>query len=195
MLEELEIEFKLLISKEVYNKMILDFEQNSSTKTIQKNYYFDTKSLDLKDKDYSLRVREIENTYQLTLKKPVDFSKKEYNEIIDQQTFNNLKNNKLINSEIFKILKEEGFDLNTLIYYCSLTTKRIEIPYQLGILCLDKNYYFNKVDYELEFEAIDELSGKKAFLMLVNSYNLNYKKNCISKISRAFKTLNEKNKE
>ena len=54
---------------------------------------------------------------------------------------------------------------------------------------LDENHYNGITDYELEFEVNDEEKGLKQFEELCQTYHLQYKGNCASKITRVLSTL------
>ena len=43
--------------------------------------------------------------------------------------------------------------LDKITYFGTLTTYRKEFQYKDGLLVLDKSYYLNKHDYELEYEV------------------------------------------
>jgi len=189
MIENLEIEFKILLTKKLYYKMLLDFETKESREITQTNHYFETPTKDLKKNHLNIRVREIDSTYELTLKKKErKTAKKEFNALITKDQFESLKRHKVFQHPIFDLVKDK-IDLEELTYFCSLQTSRIEVPFGCGVLCFDQNSYFDHIDYELEYEVTNEEQGKKEFLELIESYGLEYHKNCISKTARAFNAL------
>lgn len=183
--ENLEIEFKILINEKIYQQIINDYP---NAKTYQQtNYYLlHPKLSELK---YSLRIREKDNQYELTLKQPQTNSNLETNLVIDQETKNKIMNHELINNDIFDILKP--FQLNSTMFQTDyfLTTLRKEIKTSMGIVCIDYNQYNNHIDYELEYEVSDFQQGKQAFLDFIEQYHLSYKKNCPSKTVRLINSL------
>lgn len=70
-----------------------------------------------------------------------------------------------------------------------MTTIRRDVPFDSGMLSLDENHYNGIIDYELEFEVNDEEKGLKQFKKLCQTYHLQYKGNCASKIARVLSTL------
>ncbi|WP_212685903.1 CYTH domain-containing protein, partial [Salmonella enterica] len=67
MAQEIEIEFKNLLTEEEYLKLLsnLPFPKYSQTQT---NYYFETEDFSLKAHGSALRIREKNGNYTLTLK-------------------------------------------------------------------------------------------------------------------------------
>ena len=63
-----------------------------------------------------------------------------------------------------------------------------ELPYSIHSFFLDYQSD-NTEDYELEFEVNDEEKGLKQFEELCQTYHLQYKGNCASKIVRVLSTL------
>lgn len=185
-MEHLEIEFKILIDKDTYLKIISDYNSNKSYK--QTNYYlFHPK---LKEKKYALRIREKDNNYELTLKIPDELGLKEINLIIDNDIKDKIFNKEDIDNEIFNILKKDKIYLKDMNLDYSLTTIRHDIYLDEGVLSLDENYYLDCIDYELEFEVNDYNLGLNRFYELIKPYNLDYKVNCKSKIKRLLDKIN-----
>ena len=61
-----EVEFKSLLTREEYERLMDQFKGNRTD--LQTNHYFDTSRFSLKALDASLRVRE-RDSFELTLKK------------------------------------------------------------------------------------------------------------------------------
>ena len=62
--------------------------------------------------------------------------------------------------------------MNTLHCYGTLTTDRVEIPYEGGLLVFDHSFYLHCDDYEVEYETNDETFGKSVFLQFLQNYNI-----------------------
>lgn len=183
--ENLEIEFKILIDHDTYHQIIRDHKIDRSY--YQTNYYLMHPILSkLK---FSLRIREKDDQYELTLKQPHHHGNIETNLLIDKQTKDDIINHKLVDNDIFNLLK--AYHLNSTMFKtdCFLTTLRNEVRTDQGLLCIDHNRYNNKEDYEIEYEVTDYDLGKKAFLDFIIPYNLTYQTNCPSKIARLIKSL------
>ncbi|MFA5542686.1 MAG: CYTH domain-containing protein [Bacilli bacterium] len=176
------VEFKSLLTKEEYEKLIDLFKGNKTDS--QTNHYFDTSRFSLKALSASLRVRERESL-QLTLKRKkgysinentVDITKEELSEII--------ASGKVSNEEIAHELNNL-IGNQKLINFLSLCTYRMYMPYKSGVLFLDKSEYLGVTDYEIEFAASSYHTGKRDFIELINQVEIQYKKSD-KKIRRAF---------
>lgn len=185
--EHIEIEYKILITKEIFNNFLNAYPNHLSY--TQTNYYF-THPI-LKQKRFMLRIREKENTYELTLKRPCRTHRLETNISLTYQEKEDLHNRNLSN-EITDILKQEGIALTDLQQEFSLTTHRHDIQLKEGMLSLDYNTYLDQEDYELEFEVTDEKQGYFKFLEIIKPYHLNYIANCPSKVVRVYNELNRR---
>lgn len=182
----LEIEFKQLITKDIYSQMKEDYFKNDIPFT-QTNHYFTDKNSILSNLRYSLRVRELNNTYEFTLKIPQGFSKLEINDMITKENYQKLLNHERFISPVFDELNKVNVSVTDLNLLTSLTTTRLEKEYEGGMLSIDISYYGNIIDYEVEYEATSEEEGKTIFQNFLNPYQLIYTQNCPGKFTRALK--------
>ncbi len=178
----LEIEFKLLVSQITFEKIKQDYRQYNSVKQI--NTYFDSKINPLYANGLNLRIREVQQKHILCLKQKQESGLHEYELEVPNATtatFDIPEVNKLLASkQIEKPLYVRG----------QLTTYRTEVPFNHGVLCLDKNEYNGIVDYELEFEITkDAKLGYQEFLDFIKIYQLSYTSNCISKTQRCLQSI------
>lgn len=180
--EQIEIEYKILISEDTFQTILQDNQPLIKKDYLQTNYYF-THPL-LSQKGWMLRIREKEYQLEMTLKRPYQGHRLETNVEITQADKNHFLNHQDLDNDIIKILKKEGIDPSTLQQPFSLTTHRYDIPLSEGLLSLDENTYLDQKDYELEFEVYDEEKGFRQFQQLINKYQLQYQRNCPSKIQR-----------
>lgn len=185
MKEQIEIEYKILINKDIFLQIINNYQVDNDY--IQTNYYL-THPL-LEEKKYMLRIREKNHSYELTLKRPYQNHQLETNIMIDKQTKEKIINQQYVTNEIMEILKDISINPLELIQKFSLTTHRYDIQLSEGTLSLDYNQYLNQEDYELEFEVYHEKEGFQRFLKIIKPYHLNYTKNCKSKIKRVLDSL------
>lgn len=179
--EHIEIEYKVLISKQTFHALLKDY--SLYTDYIQTNYYF-THPI-LKEKQYMLRIREKNNQYEMTLKRPFSKHRLETNIMLTQKEKEDFFLNRNLSNEITDILQSEGIEIKELVQEFSLMTHRYDISLKEGILSLDENQYLKKTDYELEFEVHDE-SGFDKFLEIIKPYQIEYTHNCDSKIKRVY---------
>lgn len=182
MKEQIEIEFKLLIDQATYQSILKDQKDHIYASYQQTNYYLMHPLLD--SLHYMLRIRQKQNHYELTLKRPNEIGNLESNIVLDKETVNQIFQKQPVKNEIFSILKKQHIDIKELDMSHFLTTTRHDIKTDYGIISIDKNEYHGIVDYELEYEIYDPIKGKEAFLEFISKYQLSYQTNCFSKIKR-----------
>ena len=186
MSQEIEIEFKNLLAYEEFLQLIDAFEVRKSDFNEQTNYYFDTEDFQLKDHKSALRIRFKKNTYTLTLKQQFEEHILETHQTIDKNRFSNvLTGMPLPQGEVTEVLGKLKIDTAEIKFLGELTTNRVELPYQEGLLVLDENHYLGKIDYELEYESADYKKGQQIFLELLKSKNIP-ERETKSKIHRFF---------
>lgn len=158
----IEIEAKALVRKEDYEKLASLFPDGK--KISQTNYYIDSEDRSLAKEGIALRVREKEGSYEMTLKTPLSEGLLEKNCPIDPKEFANLQEKRVFpKNDIARFLTMLGFDVETLGILTSLSTDRIDVSYEGGLLSLDKNEYSSQTDYEIEFEY-NNLEGAQKLL-------------------------------
>jgi uncharacterized protein YjbK len=175
--ETIEIEFKNLLTKVEYENLLKTFNVEEKDIFKQSNHYFDTPDFSLKNVGSALRIREKKNSFELTLKQPAavgllettqHLSSNEFEAAIKQQIFP-----KGIVQERIEQLK---IAFNNIVYFGSLTTKRVEFPYKEGLLVLDHSFYLEKEDYEIEYEVEDFQTGQLVFQELLKQYDIPIRK-------------------
>lgn len=187
MTQEIEIEFKNIVTKTDFKKLLEAFSIDETKFTYQINHYFDTNNFQIKAHSSALRIREKSGKYILTLKQPNKVGLLETHQQLNSDTaINVLKGGLLPNGEIANQLKN-CFDID--IAGCkllgTLQTKRAEIPYLNGTLVFDHSYYLGVEDFEIEYEVIDEKQGYDHFRELFAKYEIPIKKTQ-NKIQRFF---------
>ncbi|MFX3624132.1 MAG: CYTH domain-containing protein [Ectobacillus sp.] len=170
MTEEIEIEFKNIVTKEEFQRICDAFSITSFTEQV--NHYFETPSFSLKEKGCALRIRFKNGTYTFTLKQPAATGLREtHQRLSEAEAKQMLERSQIVPGSIANRLKEMQIPASDLQYFGSLTTKRAETPYKEGILVLDHSFYFNQNDYELEYEVKEE-NKKLDFFTLLAEYNI-----------------------
>lgn len=76
---------------------------------------------------------------------------------------------------ILEILKSYEINLSDIHVLGSLTTTRREYKTNIGLMALDKNEYSGRLDYELELEVADALSGEKNFNHFLKDNQIEYR--------------------
>lgn len=171
-----EIEFKTFISEEKYNELIDKFGLDNNV-FAQTNHYFDTDDTKLMEEKTVLRIRQKGNNYKITKKTRAEVGADETHILISKE-------------KALEYLKN-GFDANVIgIPYfvhkiAELTTYRVSTPYKNGVLFFDKSVYYDKVDYEIEFEVDDDKEGYKEFVKFMEDFGIEYKES-IRKSKRAY---------
>ena len=188
--KNIEIEYKLLLTKKQYEAIRNEFHQMPYEQT---NYYFDTKDEYLRKKRITLRVRHKNGQYEFTMKRFEIKGVEEYNEIISQQDFEALCHQKAIPSQILELLKEENLTIQDLTEQYALKTTRIDEPYKNGTLSLDLSEYVGQVDYELEYEVTSTENAIEDFNQFLEKYGLVYTENCKGKRHRLYDALTTSN--
>ncbi|GAA0325351.1 CYTH domain-containing protein [Bacillus carboniphilus] len=174
MSQNVEIEFKNLLSEKEFYQLQKVFQLTEAQFKIQTNYYFDTPNFVLKKHNAALRIREKNSSYELTLKEPLGQGLLETTDVLEKQIASSLIDGKqnLPMGDVHSQLDKYSIDLNELTCFGFLKTERAEIDYQNGLLVFDKSTYFEKEDFELEYEVLDIDAGKKAFEELLKTYDI-----------------------
>lgn len=188
--ENLEIEYKLLLSREQFDNLTHYYDHLAHVYT-QINTYFTSDALQAKR--IALRIREKENNYEMTVKtKAEGTGRKEYNLALSKDDACFFLEGGMKDNEITQMLKDMDIDLSKITILCRLKTVRHDIPLEGGMLSLDANYYNGQEDYEMEFELSNLEKGKKTFASLLEKHKLLYTQNCQSKLTRTIASLNKK---
>ncbi|SHM41419.1 CYTH domain-containing protein [Gracilibacillus kekensis] len=191
MTQEIEIEFKNLLTKEEYQRLINHFHTSIRTEMIQKNHYFETADFQIKKHHAALRIREKENTFQMTLKQPNPQGAgllETHANLTSTEATSSLKGNFVAKAEIENALNTMGVSHTDLRYGGMLKTYRIELNYKDTLIVLDKSDYNGHTDYELELEAQEEAYGLKVFNEILSKHSISIRKTA-NKIERFYKTL------
>ncbi|ANC76663.1 hypothetical protein ABE65_007560 [Fictibacillus phosphorivorans] len=186
MSQEIEIEFKNLLTQLEFLRLIDEFDVKQEAFHKQTNYYFDTQQFDLKHHRSALRVRTKNNGNTLTLKQKLDKHILETHQTVSEEIFEGLLNgDPLPSGEVSDQIKKMNIDVKEITYLGELTTFRAEFPYKDGLLVLDENHYLGKIDYEIEYESADYISGLNNFNELLTIKQIPVR-DTESKIARFF---------
>lgn len=191
MTEMLEIEFKTLLTKEDYTRLLAHYQLTSESFHTQTNIYYDTPDLQLKQKNCGLRIRLLDDYAEYTIKTPAVEGKLETTD-----TYTTLEATEIIKScvlprtgAVFQKLQELAVDSKQLIQIGELTTKRAEFPINEGLLAIDESWGERLHDYELELEVTDAATGKTAFEQFLKHKAISYLP-AKNKIQRMFEAKN-----
>ncbi|KPN97474.1 CYTH domain-containing protein [Lysinibacillus sp. ZYM-1] len=194
MTQEIEIEFKNLLTKQQYEQLLQDFHISKNAIHRQTNHYFDTPTQAIRNLQSGLRIRQIGDYYECTLKEKN--AEHAYLETTDEltaaQAQKMLEGEGFYAQEVAKKLAIHNILLEQLQVFGSLTTDRVEIPYKEGLLVFDHSYYLQCDDYEVEYEAKDAIKGNAIFDDFLQQYGIT-KKATDKKIARFMKALQRQN--
>lgn len=184
----IEIEAKILVSKDDFQKIIHHLSLQTTQPVRQTNHYIDDGKGQLRQYGFALRIREINNSFTLTLKSPMAEGTLEKNQTINQEEYLALKNKQMFpEGKVKSFLTMFGFDVNDLRIIAELTTDRIDTSYHGQHVCLDINAYHGQLDYEIESEQSSLKYAAETLKKLCDDVGINYQENHISKFSRALK--------
>lgn len=159
-----EIEFKTIISEENYHSLINKFILTDNI-FLQTNHYFDTSDLKLSKHAIVLRIRQKgDRFFKLTLK--------------SQQEDNAFESHILLTPEQAKEMIHNGFqtkafftDLDERVtFVASIDNYRASMPYQQGVMFIDRCEYCGTVDYELEYEVTNYEEGYHQFHLFLEQH-------------------------
>lgn len=174
MTQEVEIEFKSMLTKDEYEKLIRAYKLENQVRW-QANDYFDTPTFQLKKQGAALRIREKKHGQVLTLKQPNEVGLLETHSSITEEEAEDLFKYGIIHDDQMKQALAP-FQLNAALEHLGrLETNRAEHQTEDGLLVLDESHYLETTDYEIEFEVTNEEAGKRAFERLLAEHGLPYR--------------------
>ncbi|NER42188.1 CYTH domain-containing protein [Bacillus megaterium NBRC 15308 = ATCC 14581] len=187
MKQEIEIEFKNIVTKEEFDRLRSHFQLTEDQFVSQENHYFDTPAFSLKRLRGCPANSKQKDKSVLTLKQPHQEGLLETHEALTNEQAKELRDGSAkIPSTIQQLITDLQVDSHALTYFGTLCTSRAEIPYKNGLLVLDHSFYLGAEDYELEYEVTDANEGAKYFEQLLTELDIK-KKPTENKIRRFYK--------
>lgn len=187
MSQEIEIEFKNILNKVEYDRLLSMFNFPLNP-VIQTNYYFETATFSFREQSSALRIREKTSGFKITLKEPYGEGLLETHEsITPAELIRCQKNDFVKKAAISKQLKSLNIKEEDLIYFGSLTTERKEFTYKNCLLVLDISTYNGQKDYEFELESPTYKEGEVLFEEILNEANIPIRRTP-NKVARFFTT-------
>ena len=195
----MEYEARVMINENQYSSVI-DFylkQGKECHKLVNLNYYYDDDKMTISNNHHVLRLREInEVNHELTLKIKGDNGDIEINRHLTSSEMNELMDQVNISDvEIIERLKEIGVDLANLKLVAKLKTERIEIQEEDYLLVIDKNYYNDKIDYNLEVESTSKNLAVERLKQAIEQFGIEYKKDILASIDASVRTVQKRIKE
>lgn len=192
MATNIEIEAKVLITKDEYDKLMSIYETRTSDEFDQVNYYIESENLDLKKLGIGLRIRKKNRTYVMTLKAPMCEGLLEKYAQLTAEQYDEFKTEGIFpDCSIKEFVQMLGFDPAQLKIVSSLKTHRVEIPLEEGkhTFSIDKNDYNKITDYELEMNSNSLDKAKQKLKEVCEENGIVYKDNPRSKQTRCLESL------
>ena len=189
----IECEARAMINESQYETLLSFHREHAKSykELVNINTYFDTEDRYLVHHHMVLRIREVENEKdELTLKVKGDNGDIEITYLLDEKEKEEMCQKCIIPSiKIKDELLSRGVDISHLSLVSKLKTERMEVYLRSYIFVIDKNYYNNKVDFNIEVEAKDKKCAKKHLNELGALVGVSYQKGYISKSRRAILNL------
>lgn len=174
MTQEVEIEFKSMLTKDEYDALLNAYGLTDKVNW-QANDYFDTPAFELKNHGAALRIREKKHGQVLTLKQPHEVGLLETHATITETEAENLFKYGIIHDDQMKEALASFHLSGPLEHLGRLETKRAEFETPEGLIVLDESHYLEIHDYEIEFEVTDEAKGKIAFEQLLHHHGIPFR--------------------
>jgi uncharacterized protein YjbK len=175
--ETIEIEFKNLLTNTEYENLLKTFNVEEKDIVSQINHYFDTHEFALKNLGSALRIREKNNSFEMTLKQPAAIGLLETTQTLSAYEFQTaIQHHKFPKGIVQERLEQLKITVTNIEYFGSLTTRRVEFPYKEGLLVFDHSFYLNTEDYEIEYEAEDFQRGQIVFQELLKQHAIPIRK-------------------
>lgn len=192
MAQEIEIEFKNVLTEQQYNNLLQQFDVSEQQIQTLRNDYFDTPTQAVKQANSALRIRQTDNYIECTLKqKGAAHSHLETTDRISAEDADKMRaGTAFLAPSVKEQLVQLQIPITELENFGSLTTKRVEIAYEGGLLVFDHTFYLQQEDYEVEYEAVNEALGKKIFDEFLQKYAIS-RQIADNKIARFAKALQQ----
>lgn len=148
MKENIELEYKTLVNEEQFHTLMSFYPPTEEI--VQINHYFDDELFSDLNQHHVIRVREFVDSFEFTMKYYDE--KHNLHEISKAMNSADL----LSDPDVTAFLQERAIDVVSLKEFACLKTIRKIFRDGYGELCFDENYYGNTMDYEIEYEMIQE---------------------------------------
>lgn len=174
----IENEFKVMLTEQQYTKLYAMYGWDREY--TQKNFYFDTPSLELINAHITCRVRLLEGAYYLQMKLP---NGAQHSRIEFEQMLGDALPYKLSSEQLNSLTGRN--DMPEVKLIGELTTFRSIKRFSGAEIDLDKSSYFGKSDYELEIEFADEQAAREILQELKQAAGIESSNDvCLGKVHR-----------
>lgn len=165
MIQNLEIEYKTLLTQKQYQQLMDVFGFPEPLR--QDNYYYDTADHALLRQQAMCRIRNLDNGFLFTYKENHVEGVLEYEKKLTELS--------LVDDELIVFFASKDIRVDALALLASSTTFRSVKCDDLGLWCLDRNIFAETTDYELEYEIVlDPDSAFHRYRAVLAQMNIDY---------------------
>ncbi|WP_273478171.1 CYTH domain-containing protein [Ignavigranum ruoffiae] len=186
MTKNIEQEYKTMLRKDEFERLIdqLGFEPRSAL--IQSNYYYDTPDHQLAKINAALRLRVFKDRSEWTIKQLI--SELRSIEITQEQgpvdsISSAINPTWFTDADLIKFIHNHQIPIEQLQLHYQMSTHRYLYPVPGATFCLDHSFFPQTEDYELECE-LEDLDQANVWFDFLDQYQLEYKP-AAKKLSRA----------
>lgn len=187
----IEKESRLEIDKSQYEKLVKFYYRNDRETPYFSitNIYLDTKDNKIIKSKNMLRIRYFNNeeNIELTLKIKGSNGDKEITQKITNIEMSTLVVNGIFpDGEVSYYLLNKKVNVNDIVPFATLKTKRLEIARGNSLLVIDENSYFDVIDYDIEVESNSMKTSKEEINKIALMFNIVNKNVYLTKSRRAY---------
>ena len=180
----LEIESKVMITREDYKKLLKEFSHEKTY--TQTNFYILPINKENYSKEFGIRIRKKNHNFELTIKQNLKIAKKEINQKISRKSHKFFVKTGIFPDGEVKdfIIKNCSYNIEDLRILGKMITTRTDINFEGSLISIDKSKYNGKIDYEIECEDKSINSAETKLKKFLSSRNIKYEKSKYSKLAR-----------
>ncbi len=173
----IEKEYKELVTKQQFEGLLREFKPTETV--VQTNHYYEDGEGVLGDKKITVRVREIDDSFNLQVK--MSLSEEEGHHVAREHEEELKRLPESVDGE--KISKIIGYRVGECRRVGSLCTTRHKVYLDAKTeLCLDNSRYLDTEDYEIEVEYTEDITAE--LRQRLKTHGVTFKKECKGKRSR-----------
>ena len=165
--ENIELEYKVLVSDEQFSRLMEAYPPEETV--IQINHYFDDSEFSNLNRHRVIRIREFPDSYEFTMKY--------YDESHDLHEISKPMSDRNLSAdpELCSFLNDCSVNPDSLKEFACLRTERRIHRDGYGELCFDRNTYADTEDLEIEYEMIYPCDDfYERFLEIIKKADIEY---------------------
>ena len=177
----IEKEYKVILSKEQYTSIDQSFKWNEEF--VQTNYYYNDADNYIYNHDITVRIREKDKKTVLQTKQP---QKKKNALVIKEEREREVEGvlERIPENILAQMIGYQCREINKVGFL--KTYRKVFRGYKDIIICLDRNVYLAKQDYELEIELFSKALSENVKALFKDIWGISFEMQAIGKNSRFF---------